>query len=242
MLAIIAVVALSAVLAATGNLLGTVIVSGALDGVHPCGIGVLLFFIAFLLALKRDRKEILLVGLAYISGVFAAYLGIGLGIMQALTFLPSMLVANISVVLLVILALVSALDAFRGTTTLKMPTFSRPWVQNYLSKATIPAAIAAGFLVGLCAFPCAGGIYVAIIGLLSARVDLLSTIAYLILYNLAFVLPLILLLLVSSDSKVIASIEEWEKRNRKFYKLFFAAFMLALAAFIYFGWLGGGLG
>lgn len=221
------------------GMLATVVVSGFLDGIHPCGIGVLLFFVTFLLSVRRAAGEILAVGGAYIAGVFSAYLLVGFGIMAALTFFPPMFMAKLGAALLAILGIVTLRDALAGTATLKIPSFSRPWIQQSLEKATIPAALAAGFVVGLCAFPCAGGIYVAIIGLLASRVDFAAGIAYLVIYNIAFVLPLAVLLFASTDRRVIEKLESSERRNRRAYKIAMSAFMLGLAAVIYFGWLGG---
>ena len=228
----------AAALAFSGSLLATVLVAGFLDGIHPCGIGVLLFFAAFLLSIRKARRDILLAGGVYIAGVFLAYLLIGLGIMKAATFFPPMFMGQLSAALLVALGLLTAHDALAGTQTLKLPSFSRPWIQDLIQKATLPGALAAGVVVGLCAFPCAGGIYVAIIGLLASRVDFASSLAYLFIYNLAFVLPLVFLLLASTNQRVVEKLENAERANRKAYKLVFAAVLLALAAAVYLGTLG----
>ena len=233
------VIGAGALAASASSLLGTVLVSGFLDGIHPCGIGVLLFFIAFLIAVSRDRKGILWMGAAYILGVFLAYLLIGLGIMQALTVFPPMFMAKLGAGLLALIALITAVDALTGRSTLRMPSFSTPWVQKAIEESTLPAALVAGFLVGLCAFPCAGGIYVAIIGLVASRVDFIASLAYLIVYNIAFVLPLVAILLAATNKGVIEKLAEMEKSNRRAYKFGLAVFMLALAAAIWFGAVGG---
>jgi len=47
-----------------------VAITGFLDGIHPCAIAILIFFIAFLLTLRRSFKNILGLGLVYILVIF----------------------------------------------------------------------------------------------------------------------------------------------------------------------------
>src|SRR3989344_6327745 len=65
-------------------LLPLVLVSALLDSVHPCSFSILLITIAILFGMQMSRKRILTIGGAYIFGIFAAYLLIGLGILQVL--------------------------------------------------------------------------------------------------------------------------------------------------------------
>ncbi len=209
-----------------------VISSGFLDGIHPCGFAVLLFFIAFLLYIKRSPSHILTMGAAYIAGVFITYFLIGLGILKAVSLFPGHFFAIFGSLLLVAIGLISILDGFRGTETLVMPKVAKPWINNTIQKATFPAAFVAGLLVGLCAFPCAGGIYLAVLGLLSAKASFWEGVPYLALYNLFFVMPLILTLIFASNKKVLDKVESLEKENRKKFKYMLGAAAIALAAYI----------
>src|SRR3989344_5881555 len=65
-------------------LLPLVLLSAVLDSVHPCSFSILLITIAFLFGMQMTRKKILHIGGTYIIGIFAAYLFIGLGILQVL--------------------------------------------------------------------------------------------------------------------------------------------------------------
>ena len=62
----------------------TIVVAGLLDGVNPCALATLVFFISFLAAIGRQRRDLLVVGVAYAIGMFCAYFLMGLG---ALTML-----------------------------------------------------------------------------------------------------------------------------------------------------------
>lgn len=210
-----------------------VVASGFLDGIHPCGFAVLTFFIAFLLAAKKPRNEIILVGGIFIFGVFLAYLLIGMGILKAITILPPHFMAKAGAVLLVFLGLVYIKDAFMKTTTFKMPVFIKPYLQKNIEKSTIPASFVAGLLVGLCAFPCAGGIYVAVLGLVALKFGFVESLGFLIIYNLMFVMPLILVLAFASNGTLLNKLEVFERDHKKKYKLIMAVLMFALAAFIF---------
>lgn len=213
-------------------MLPIVVVSGFLDGIHPCGIAVLLFFIGFLLYARRDRRGILAAGGAYITGVFLAYLAIGIGIVGVFSFFPAHFMAKAGAALLMAIGLLSIYEGLSGRHILKMPKIASPKIEAKLKEATMPAAFAAGILVGLCAFPCAGGIYVGIIGLLAlgGGADML---AYLVLYNLMFVMPLILILLLASHKGVLEKIAEMEKKSRAALRLALGGAMLLLGIFIW---------
>ncbi|MEK6979000.1 MAG: cytochrome c biogenesis protein CcdA [Candidatus Micrarchaeota archaeon] len=229
------VLVIVALTSSNANILPLVISTGFLDGIHPCGFAVLLFFIAFLLSIKRSRGEIMLMGGLYIFGVFAAYLLIGLGIIQAITVFPPHFMAKAGSVLLIFIGIVNIFDAFTGKQTLKIPKFSKPFIQKTIENATMPSALIAGFIVGLCAFPCAGGIYVAILGLIATKMATLEGFAYLIIYNVMFVMPLIIMLALSSNENVVEKLEEAERTNRKFFKIVLGILMIALAIFLLFG-------
>ncbi len=220
------------------SLVPLVAVSGFLDGIHPCGFAVLLFFIAFLFTLKRTRHQIFRMGAMYIFGVFLAYFLIGLGILKALALFPEPhFMARAGAVLVIILGLVNVKDYFfyGKWFSLKAPAFMTASVQEVVHKATLPAAFVAGFLVGLCAFPCAGGIYVAILGLIAAKMAFLEGLVLLVLYNIAFVGPLIIMLFLASSKRVVERMEKWEASEKKAVKLFSGLVMIALGLFILYG-------
>ncbi|MBI2444886.1 hypothetical protein HYV43_00675 [Candidatus Micrarchaeota archaeon] len=206
--------------------------SGFLDGIHPCGFAVLLFFIAFLLSIQRSRTHILLMGGAYIAGVFLTYFLIGLGILKAVSFFPGHFFAIAGSSLLVLIGLISIADGIRGTETLVIPKISKPWINDAIQKATLPAALVAGLLVGLCAFPCAGGIYLAVLGFLTVSTTFWEGVGFLVLYNVFFVMPLILTLLFASNETVLEKLESLETRNRRNFKFILGFLAIALASFI----------
>jgi cytochrome c biogenesis protein CcdA len=99
-------------------------------------------------------------------------------------------------------------------------------------RATLPSAFVGGLLVGLCTFPCSGGIYVAILGLLSTRSSYLSGLGYLYLYNLMFVLPLIVILAAVGNPSTARRLAAWESTHRHQARLLSALLMIAVGVLI----------
>ena len=216
-------------------LLPLVIATGFLDGLNPCAFAVMLFFIAFLFTIRRTSSSVRLMGSVYIAAIFAAYFLIGLGLMRAVLFFNDHhLMAKIGAWLLIALGLINLKDYVAPGLPihLRIPTIAHGTIQDWLKRATLPAAATGGFLVGLCTFPCSGGIYVAIVGLLTAKATQWQGVGYLALYNLAFVLPLILILASIGNRRVLHRIRMAEQSSRRWVRLATSLGMFAVGAII----------
>ncbi len=212
-----------------------VIVSGFLDGINPCAFAVLLFFIAFLFTIRRTKAHIVLTGAVYILAIFIAYLLIGIGLWQAIiiTGVPH-LMAIIGSGLLLVLGIINIINVVLPTFPIKLriPQFSKKLLSAWVHRATLPAAFILGILVGLCTFPCSGGIYVAIISLLAAQATYTRGLGYLLVYNLMFVLPLIIILLGASNKYVTTKLTAWEQSSSKKIRLWSGLIMVGISLII----------
>jgi len=56
---------------------------------------------------------------------------------------------------------------------------------------------------------------------------------YLILYNLVFVLPLAVILLIASNQNLLGKVQNWQKRERHRERLIAGVIMVALGIFIF---------
>ena len=217
------------------SLLPIVLISGFLDGINPCAFAVLLFFIAFLFSLKKTKRSIWKMGVVYISAIFLAYLLIGFGLFKAIIFTNSPhFMAKLGAWLVIVLGLINMIGYLfpKFPIKLRIPKVSIPTLKSWMFKATLPAAFVLGFLVGLCTFPCSGGIYVAIIGLLATQTTHWSGVGFLLLYNLMFVLPLVIMLMLTSNKHAVEKLAEWERSESSRMKILAALTMLALGAII----------
>lgn len=213
------------------TLVPLVVVTGFLDGIHPCAIAILIFFVAFLLTLQRSLKNIFFLGLAYILVIFLTYLGIGVGLFSGIMiFGQHHFFAKLGSWLLIILGLWNLKDFFfpRLPGRLRLPHASREKINELLKKATLPTIIVAAFLVGLCSIPCSGGIYAAITALLAAKTTYGVGFAYLLLYNLMFVAPLLIILALAANPLTLIKFGDWQAKNNKRYRLVMGISMIAL--------------
>lgn len=220
-------------LANLNQLLPAVIVTGLVDSVNPCAFAVILLLLAFLFTLRQSRGRILKLGLVYIGMIFIVYFAIGLGILRAVRFSDDPhFVARAGSWLLIGLGGINLMEYFFPAFPIKlhMPKNAGVKTNELIKQATLPATIGAGLLVGLCTFPCSGGIYVSIITLLNAKTTLGWGLAYLGLYNVLFVLPLIVILLSVGNRAAARAWARWERENAGRIRLWYGAIMVLLGA------------
>src|SRR3989344_5504987 len=158
-------------------LLPLILLSALLDSVHPCSFSILLITIAFLFGMQMTRKKILQIGGTYIAGIFVAYLLIGLGLLKVLhLFNTPHFMGKLGATILIAFGIINLINRFfpRFPIRLKIPSVSHTAMGRLMEKASVPAAFGLGLLVGICQFPCMGGPYLMVIGLLHDQVTYLS--------------------------------------------------------------------
>lgn len=195
-------------------MLPLVLVAALLDSVNPCAFSVLLITIAFLFSLGRVRSQIMAVGGAYIAGLFLMYLAIGFGILHALHFFNTPhFMAKVGAVLLILWGVINVVNRFFPAFPIKLriPHSAHRHMAVLMEKGSVPTAFLLGGLVGLCEFPCTGGPYLMVLGLLHDAATYLKGVGYLLLYNLVFVFPLLLILFIASNKTVLEKVEQWRK-------------------------------
>ena len=216
-------------------LLPLVLISSLLDSVHPCSFSILLITIAFLFGLQLSREKILQIGGVYIAGIFAAYLAIGLGALKVLhLFNTPHFMGKLGATLLIIFGIITLLNRFfpNMPLKLKMPSVVHRPMAKLLERTSIAAAFGLGILVGICQFPCMGGPYLMVIGLLRDQVTYLTGFWYLLLYNLILIVPLVLVLWFSSDKTVVDKMQEWKRDHLARVRLIVGIAMIVLGALI----------
>ncbi|HDL74938.1 MAG TPA: hypothetical protein ENH06_00955 [bacterium] len=215
------------------SMIPLIVSAGLLDGISPCVIAILIFFIAFLVSLKKPFKQVFTLGLVYIFVVFLTYLSIGVGLFSGFVFFGNHhFFAKLGSWFLILLGLVQIKEAFfsKSFFSFKMPSQISKKSQALLEKATMPTVIGAAFLVGLCSVPCSAGIYTAITSLLASKTTFFIGFLYLLLYNLMVVIPLLVLLFLAANPITLAKLAEWRQKNEKSEKLFMGILMIALGA------------
>lgn len=218
--------------ALTSLTLPIVLGAGLADGFNPCAFAVLLVFIASTLALlerqaatraaAHPRRTLLGLGGVYISGIFVTYLSLGLGLLGAASFFSrTHAVSRFAALLAIVLGLLLLKEALLPElgTLLAVPASLHGAMRRWAQATTVPALFGAGVLVGLCTVPCSGAIYLAVLALLAAQATRLEGFAYLVLYNLAFILPLVVLLAAASSRTLLNRLGRWQLHHRAGLKL-----------------------
>ncbi len=192
----------------------TVLGAGLIDGLNPCAFATLVFFISYLAFTGRRGREILLVGLAFALGVFLTYLLVGVGLLRAIQALPFFTsvgrwVYLITALLCGVLAAFTFRDFIRARRgkasemTLKLPMALRRRIHRVIRegaqmRAFVAIALVTGFVVSLLELACTGQVYLpTILFVLSVPQLAARAFSYLLLYCLMFILPLIVVFVVS---------------------------------------------
>lgn len=211
-----------------------VIIAGLVDGFNPCAFAVLLLFITFTMGMLQMqanyRYGLMKVGSIYISGIFVTYVLIGVGFLSAISFFSAThIVGKAAAFISMVLGVIIMKDYFiPGDFKLVIPKRLHTPINNWIKRTSAPGVFGAGVLVGLCTIPCSGGIYLAVLGLLTQQSTLTKGILYLLLYNLMLITPLVAVLLASSNRIVVDKIVAWQSRNKTRVKLLMGSFMVAM--------------
>lgn len=217
-------------------LLPLVIASSIVNSIHPCAFSILLVTIAFLFSIGQLRTGILKMGGMYVFGIFAAYILVGVGVLQAFhLFNVPYFMAKLGAGVLIAFGAINLINEFFPAFPLKLriPHAAHRKMSVLMEKGSMPTAFLLGSLVGVCAFPCSGGPYVMILGLLHDNATYLAGFGYLILYNLIFVLPLVIMLLIASNEKLLGKVQEWQKEEKNNMRFWGGIAMIALGIIIF---------
>lgn len=214
-----------------------VIAAALVDSINPCAFAVLIFLLTYLVSLK-DKRRVLLSGLVYISAVFTAYFVSGLGLFAVIqqTGIAAP-VATIAAVIAILAGIINVIDAVRDRPVplLSIPLSQKDRIRGYVTRATLPAAFILGILVSIVELPCTGGVYLAILGLLSSTMTLSAGLPYLLLYNLIFVLPLVVILFVVYAGVSAETLETMQGGGKRWMRGAIGIFLIALGGLMLSG-------
>ena len=214
-----------------------IIVAAAIDSINPCAFAVMIFLLTYLTSLG-ERRRILMVGITYIATVFVVYFVAGLGLLTVVQQLGlTRIVFSFAAVIAIIAGLINIVEVFlkREIFLLAIPASQKASIDEYVKRASVPSAIILGGIVSMVELPCTGGVYLAILGLIGDRMTLLEGIPYLLFYNLIFVLPLIVILLLVYHGGTPERMEAIRTGSRRWVRLLIGIMMVALGAAMLLG-------
>jgi len=228
----------------------TVAFAGLVDGLNPCAFATLIFFVSYLSISQRRGKQVLAVGIAFTLGVFITYLAVGLGFYRVLDLLGGLLatlgkwVYGVTAVLCAALAVLSLRDALRARRgqlddmSLALPHRLRMRINAAIRKgrnssAFVLGAFGTGLVVSVLELACTGQVYLPTIIFVVSQPDLRArAVSYLVLYNLFFIVPLLVVFVSAYYGTGSKQLTQFLQRHAAAVKLSMAMLFAGLAAWL----------
>ena len=212
--------------------------AAAVDAVNPCAFAVLIMLVTTILA-SGNRRRALLAGLAFALSIFISYLLMGVGLYQALA------VAGLSnwfmkfiAGLAIVVGLLNIKDYFwygKGF-VMEVPMSWRPKMKKLIKSITSPVgAFFVGFIISLFLLPCTSGPYIVVLGMLGNTATFHTALWMLLLYNLIFISPMILITLGVYKGLDPKKLEKVRKGKLKLLHLIAGLIMLGMGIVILSG-------
>jgi thiol-disulfide isomerase/thioredoxin len=235
-----------------------ILLAGLMEGLNPCALATLIFFISYLTLVGRKRKEIFIAGMGFSASSFVTHLLLGLGILsfiQHFSFFPlfSRIVYLITFVFSLSLGIFSLYDYIqlkRGRSskmTLQVPNFIKKRIHRIIRTRSselngheetqlarlLTIAIFIGMIVTLLQSTCTSQVYLPTLLFVTNIPSLKgSAILYLILYNLIYILPLLVIFGIVYWGVTSEQLSLFLQKRVSTIKLLTAIFFFALAGIL----------
>jgi hypothetical protein len=226
---------------------------GFVDGVNPCAIASMIFLISFLGTQKRNRRDVLKIGLAFTGTTFLTYFLLGLGAFRILSLMDKFYWFSLAIrvtavgiaVWVALLAIWDAIHYYRTKDTSEMKVQLPKGIKllihsvirgNMSSNKIVVGAIITGFFVTLLEGACTAKIYLPTIMAMTHTFGF-KLVGWLLLvfYNFLFVLPLLIVLAATAYGLKWNKLSSFQAKHMVITKLLLALVLFALAAFITVG-------
>ena len=215
--------------------LSVVLISAAIDSINPCAIGVLILMVSVVLGGKGSVGRLLYLGGLYIGAIFVTYLLAGLGLVYFLQSVPLFVAEYLAIIVgtfVIMAGLLEIKDFFWYGVgfSLQIPPYFAQKIHKFSQNVSTTGVIFLGAFIAAVELPCTGAPYLAIITLLSLNFNF-QAFLLLILYNIVFVLPLIVILVLVAGGMKINKIKQWKQDNKGYMRFAIGYMLIAL------GWL-----
>ncbi len=231
----------------------SIFLAGLVNGINPCSMSMLLFFLS-LLTVKKAK--ILKIGLSFISGKFLVFILLGTILFRFLSLFNFSIISILTKVLLAVVLLFLIVMNIQDYFAAKAERYDRIFMQlparlrklnhNIIKKASdfskvkliLFISFFLGMILSLGEFLCTGQIYLAtIITIFQTNPQLsVQALLYLIIYNLGVILPLIVLTLIIHKGKELFEVSEVIRERLHIIKLINAImfFVFGIIIFLFF--------
>jgi cytochrome c-type biogenesis protein len=217
--------------------IATVFAAGLLAGFNPCLLAILAFLASSMLASTGRRRDILTMVAFFSLGTFVVYIIFGVGLFSVLQEKSTAAVFRfILASVLLFLGVMQLEDARRlqsGGTSLFRNDWTKKYVHGVIASRSVSSYFLLGALFSLVRAPCVGGVYIAIIGIISSHGFASSGLIYLMIYNLGIALPVLLLGGIIALGMSPEQVDHFRNKHRVAIRLITGITLLALAPLIY---------
>jgi cytochrome c biogenesis protein CcdA len=230
---------------------GIVIGAGLLDGINPCAFTTVIFLISYLSLVGGTRRQMLYTGGMFTLAVFITYLAIGLAFFNVARLMLREQVLGIivnSVLLLAVgaFAVFSFIDFVRclkgnvTDITLQLPGFLKEGIRERIRNfarnqmAMAGASFVLGVVIAGMELVCTGQVYFPIVTMISEPRHRLAATTYLVSYNVAFIVPLVIVFLLATFGVTSERMGVFFRRHVVLVKLGLAMLFTAMAIMIIF--------
>jgi hypothetical protein len=228
-----------------------VVFSGLVDGLNPCAISTLVFFMSVLMVAKIKGRGMLVMGVSFCTASFITYVALGFGLLRALHSLHSFshVQRTIEIVMMAVLAIFAFLsfrDAWRyhrrgnaNQVSLQLPRRVKEHIHTVMRKGVGYRNLAlSGFVVGCLVTAlesvCTGQVYVpTLVMVLKSNLGHLRSWALLLLYNAMFVAPLVIVFTLAYRGMKMEPLLAWSRRNVVVSKCLLGFFFVAMGCLIF---------
>jgi len=234
---------------------------GLVDGINPCAFATIIFFVSYLSLSGRKGQEILLVGSAFTLGVLLAYLSVGVGFFRIVDLMDSFIAGALGMegkvlttlgrwfigftaslcAFLAVMSILDFLKARRGELSdmaLNLPHALRKRINAVIrrgrkARSYVLGAFITGIVVSLLELACTGQVYgPTILAVMAVPEMRTRAIPYLLLYNLMFVVPLVVVFVLAYFGVSSKQLTKFFQANVAWVKLGMGLLFAALAAWL----------
>ena len=170
------------------------------DSINPCTFVIYTMLLIALSVKEVSKRQIYLVGMSFVTAIYLSYYLLGVGLVVFATNIPTWVAGILAIVFGVYTAVTGYLEKSR----IKKKKETRKLI--FSRDATIVGAFTLGIIVSFTLLPCSAGSYL-VYAILISKAGKALIFLLLALYNLLFVLPLVIILFVMgsiSESKAIS--------------------------------------
>lgn len=234
-----------------GFTLGAVLAAGLLDGINPCAISTLVFFMSLLAVSGVRSRQLLLLGVCFCVASFFTYLALGFGLLRALHLFSGFgllrsVLERVMAAALLGLAFLSFRDAWRFGRSrdlhdirLQLSTGMKKRIHGVMRRGLKSGHLMAGGLfigaaVTALESVCTGQVYVPTLVLILRDRAFSQSRAwvYLLAYNLMFLVPLVLVFAAVYGGLRTETLLRWSAKNAVLSKILLGLFFVLMALFL----------